>query len=200
MTIEEAEAECKRLLDACVKQNHEICQTLGKALGYPWFKDDLGIFPGATEADGVCVGDHVAESLAAEAAEKIAALEESVVDIARVDSKIMFDVVKQLADRDTKIAELELQIRKITAYCSHVKMGSTPDEICDNVIRAHDEIVEQRDRIAELETSNASLTEMHRRFTERIREQQVAIDKLSQRNHELESIDAAVRKFATMQG
>lgn len=55
--------------------NREVVQTLGKALHYPWFKDDQANFPGATEADGVCVGDHVAESLAAEAAKRIAELE-----------------------------------------------------------------------------------------------------------------------------
>ena len=57
------------------QQNHEVCQTLGKALHYAWFKDDQANFPGATEADGVCVGDHVAETLATEAAKRIAALE-----------------------------------------------------------------------------------------------------------------------------
>lgn len=54
------------------KMNDEICQTLGKALGYPWFKDDQKNFPGATESNGVCVGDHVAETLAMEAASRIA--------------------------------------------------------------------------------------------------------------------------------
>jgi len=68
---EELIAEVERLRGALSKQNAEIEQTLGKALGYPWFKDDQKNFPGATEADGVCVGEHVAESLAAEAAAKI---------------------------------------------------------------------------------------------------------------------------------
>lgn len=55
-----------------VRENEEICQILGKALGYPWYKDDKKNFPGATEANGVCVGDHVAVTLAMEAAHKIA--------------------------------------------------------------------------------------------------------------------------------
>lgn len=67
-THEEMEAELKRLHDALSTQNEEICQTLGKALGYPWFKDDQKNFPSATEKHGVCVGDHVAESIAMEAA------------------------------------------------------------------------------------------------------------------------------------
>lgn len=52
----------------------EICQTLGKVLGYPLFKDDQKNFPGATEADGVCVGEHIAETLAMEAADIIKSL------------------------------------------------------------------------------------------------------------------------------
>ena len=38
---------------------------------YPWFKDDRKNFPGATEEHGVCVGEHVAETIASEAANKI---------------------------------------------------------------------------------------------------------------------------------
>jgi hypothetical protein len=53
---------------------NEVENILGKALGYPWFKDDQKNFPGATEADGVCVGEHVPQTIAAQAANKIAAL------------------------------------------------------------------------------------------------------------------------------
>ncbi len=67
-------AELARLKAAMSKSNDEICQSLGKALGYPWFKDDQRNFPGATEGNGVCVGDHVAESIADEAASRISAL------------------------------------------------------------------------------------------------------------------------------
>ncbi len=66
--------EITRLRAGAIKVNQDICQTLGKALGYPWFKDDQKNFPGATEKEGVCVGEHVAETLAIEAADKIAAL------------------------------------------------------------------------------------------------------------------------------
>ena len=68
--------EVARLTLACAKQNDEICQILGKALGYPWFKDDQKNFPGADETNGVCVGEHVAESIASEAASRLAALEQ----------------------------------------------------------------------------------------------------------------------------
>lgn len=64
-------ADIDRLRLACSKANDEVCQTLGKALGYPRFKDDQKNFPGATEVDGVCVGDHVAESIADEAVQRI---------------------------------------------------------------------------------------------------------------------------------
>jgi len=57
--------------ESFARQNDDICQTLGKALGFPWYKDDQVNFPGATEVNGVCVGDHVAESLAEVAAKEI---------------------------------------------------------------------------------------------------------------------------------
>lgn len=68
------DAELARLRTAMSVQREEIEQILGKALGCPWFKDDQKNFPGATEANGVCVGDHVAETLAIEAAEELAEL------------------------------------------------------------------------------------------------------------------------------
>jgi hypothetical protein len=73
-----AEARVAVLEHACSSQNYEVCQTLGKALGYFWFKDDQANFPGATEANGVCVGDHVAETIASEAARRITELEAQV--------------------------------------------------------------------------------------------------------------------------
>lgn len=63
------------LRDAMARTDHEICQILGVALGYPRYCDDPKKFPDATAADGVCVGDHVASSLAAEAADRIRKLE-----------------------------------------------------------------------------------------------------------------------------
>ena len=71
-----------KLERAIDKMDGSICQSLGKALGYPRYCDDQGEFPGATEADGVCVGEHVAESLAVEAAEQITALRQQVAGLA----------------------------------------------------------------------------------------------------------------------
>lgn len=71
----DAAAENAKLRTAYYKVESEVCQTLGKVLGYPWFKDDQKNFSGATEADGVCVGEHVAESIATEAADVITRLQ-----------------------------------------------------------------------------------------------------------------------------
>lgn len=69
------ERDLNRLRALSLAQGHEIEQTLGAALGYPRFCDDQDAFPGATEADGVCVGDHTPETLAEEAAERIVTLQ-----------------------------------------------------------------------------------------------------------------------------
>jgi len=68
--IRELQGRIKRLEHGTAKQNLEIEQTCGKVLDYPWFKDDQKNFPEATEKDGVCVGEHVAETIAAELARK----------------------------------------------------------------------------------------------------------------------------------
>ena len=67
------------IIDKSRQESEEIEQILGKALGYPWFKDDPKNFPTATEEDGVCVGDHTAWSLAMLAADRIKELEEELV-------------------------------------------------------------------------------------------------------------------------
>ena len=61
-------AQWKVVVNEMSRQESLICQILGKALGYPWYKDDQKNFPGATEADGVCVGEHTAETIAGKAA------------------------------------------------------------------------------------------------------------------------------------
>ncbi len=64
------DAKCLRsaafLIRAGIIGSNEIEQRCGKALGYPWYKDDQKNFPGTTDADGVCVGEHVAETIVAE--------------------------------------------------------------------------------------------------------------------------------------
>ena len=64
--------ERDRMRDAASIINGEVCQILGKALGFPWYKDDQKNFPGATEADGICEGHYVAQDMANLAAGKLA--------------------------------------------------------------------------------------------------------------------------------
>jgi len=64
----------KKAILALIKESQEIEQILGKALGYPWYKDDPTNFPNATEADGVCVAPNTAASLAMEAVDLITKL------------------------------------------------------------------------------------------------------------------------------
>ena len=65
------ELENKAMLSAC-----EVEQALGIALHYPFYCDDQKNFPGTTLVDGVCTGEHVVETIAAEAANRIKKLEE----------------------------------------------------------------------------------------------------------------------------
>jgi hypothetical protein len=73
--IAELEAKVKELKNSIANESFDIEQSLGKALGYPWYKDDPKNFPDATEESGVCVGEHVPASIAAEAARRITELE-----------------------------------------------------------------------------------------------------------------------------
>ena len=67
--------ERDRFRKAYYETSKGVEQILGKALGYPKFADDQKNFPGAT-GDDVYVGEHVLESLAIEAVNKIKALTE----------------------------------------------------------------------------------------------------------------------------
>jgi len=70
-TVDEERANFERCRFLAAKDNEEICQILGRALGYPRYCDDQKNFPDSTDADGVCVGEHIAVTLAMEAARKI---------------------------------------------------------------------------------------------------------------------------------
>jgi hypothetical protein len=75
----------KRVRDKMLEEFHQIEQILGKALGYPRYKDDPKNFPNATEADGVCVAPNTAASLAMEAADRIKNLEDKLMDYINVN-------------------------------------------------------------------------------------------------------------------
>jgi hypothetical protein len=106
----------KELQTAAAKSNDEICQTLGKVLGFPWYKDDLSLFPGATESDGVCVGDHVGETLAVQAADRIRHL----------DSRLQIDTLNP--NRREHIVILAGRIDDLEAQ--NLEMQSRIDELC----------------------------------------------------------------------
>jgi len=91
----------KRVRDKMLEEFHQIEQILGKALGYPWFKDDPKNFPNATEADGVCVGPNTAASLAMHAADRI-----KMMDIREQDKQKIIDEQKK------EIKELQQQLDK----------------------------------------------------------------------------------------
>ena len=76
--IERLTARVTSLEEGYIQNEHEIEQLLGKALGYPWYKDDPKNFPDATELDGVCVGEHSALTLAMEAATRFQEIREAV--------------------------------------------------------------------------------------------------------------------------
>lgn len=82
----------KEVSIAFCKENDKICQILGKALDYPWFKDDQKNFPGATEADGVCIAEADAECLAIE-------------------------LVKLMAEKDKQVAEERKEILACIKLC-----------------------------------------------------------------------------------
>jgi hypothetical protein len=74
------ESELSRLRTAITTTEHAIEQTLGRALGYP------PLYPDVSSVDDgqVCVGDHISETLATEAAERIRSLTGIVDDLRRL--------------------------------------------------------------------------------------------------------------------
>lgn len=101
---EQTEQENRHIL-----MSHNVEQTLGKILCYPWYKDDKKNFPGATEEDGVCVGEDTIETLADRAAERIRHLEEEISALREKlrNGRLSSDkLAEELKDRDNRIADL----------------------------------------------------------------------------------------------
>ena len=69
------ERQRDRFKAACIQMQHEVCQTLGKALGFPMYKDDQVVFPGADDSIGYFTEPHTAESMADLALDRIVAHE-----------------------------------------------------------------------------------------------------------------------------
>jgi len=95
----------KRVRDKMLEEFHQIEQILGKALGYPWYKDDPTNFPNATEADGVCVAPNTAASLAMHAADRI-----KMMDIREQDKQRIIDEQRE------EIAKLKRICRILFGY------------------------------------------------------------------------------------
>ena len=111
-TLEDAADEIGRLRLGYTTLNSEVCQRLGKALGYPWFKDDQENFPGATEESGVCTGEHVAESIAAEAARRIGNLEAELDEAIQCGYDWCDQAKKARAERDAAVMDADMQARE----------------------------------------------------------------------------------------
>jgi hypothetical protein len=87
---------CQQFQNLTFASLHCIEQTAGIALGYPAYKDDQKNFPDATEKDGVCIGEHVTETIVAELADNYGYLQAQLrlaLDPAKVEIK---DPLKRL--------------------------------------------------------------------------------------------------------
>lgn len=91
--------------------SEEVDQVLGKALGYPWYYWDQKNFPGTTPKDGVCTGEHVPESLLAEAAKRISYISPAMFGGYEVKS-LVFDESCNVPCT----AELEVKAKRLLAY------------------------------------------------------------------------------------
>jgi len=78
-------ARMQRLVTGYQNECDEVEQIAGKALGYPWYKDDQVNFPGADDASGVCIGEHVAVTIVSELANRYKSLR---VD----DNEVLLDI------------------------------------------------------------------------------------------------------------
>lgn len=121
--VEALRARVERLEAACSKTNDEVCQKLGKVLNYPWLMDDQANFPGATEVDGVCVGDHVAESIAAEAAAQIDKLRVEASEWCQSVQLLQDRVHRQKGERDA----LAIAFQKLSAVLRVNMLRHVPD-------------------------------------------------------------------------
>lgn len=112
---------------------HEIEQTLGRALGYPKYADDQKNFPGAAEADGVCVGEHVAVTLAAEIAGRLVKAEQ--------------DAARYRWLKDSVVGYLDTVLGREWSFCLEpVLVGATLDEAIDTEATARAALTPKPDK------------------------------------------------------
>jgi hypothetical protein len=121
-------------------------QAAGKALGYPWFKDDQANFPGATEADGVCVGEHVGETIVESLAQQFTALQ---AELAEVKGELAF-----VDDRLSRRPALDgTRAERIDKMCS---MNGKMADANTNMVRECESLR------TELTTANATIAELRK--------------------------------------
>lgn len=114
-------AEVKKHHDACCLISHEVEQILGKALRYP------ELYPKASEIDdgSVCVGEHVPQTLAQEAANKIRS---QVITLVKADDAIV-EAVEELERVRYIGTDLETMgvISKLRKMLAEIRGGAPHD-------------------------------------------------------------------------
>lgn len=114
--LAEARAEVDRLRQACVKQQHDIQQVLGKALGYPAFPQEFNA------GNQVCVGDHIAETLADEAANKLAA-QSAEVERLRERLEAAEKGTLDHAAAESALQRIHALVQSVLLYANHGHLG-----------------------------------------------------------------------------
>jgi hypothetical protein len=155
--IRELEAELAKAKETAQRVFHEVEQTLGKALGYPWYKDDPKNFPDATDADGVCVGAHVPESIALEAANRIA-------ELANELKRQRHDAELQERRIEQQNKELSSASQALVNFASQIKKLEIKLSIADTCLVKS---VEERGQLkAEIAKVNESGEVLHAKYRE----------------------------------
>lgn len=116
----------------------DIEQILGKALGYPWFKDDPKNFPTATEEDGVCVGIETPWSLAKIAADKIKELSKNNPhDGSTLDSFILEEAELKIKNLEEELVKWKTCADMLFVWADEVKCGTHNralyESVCEDI-------------------------------------------------------------------
>lgn len=90
--------------DGLRREQYEVGQILGQALCYPRYADDQENFPGTTDEDGVCVGEHIPATPAQEAAAKIGELTAELAQV-RAERDRLRDQLTELAHNSLVVAD-----------------------------------------------------------------------------------------------
>lgn len=102
--------------DAYKREQDEIEQAIGAVLGYPRYCDDPANFPDASEADGVCVGEHTAVT---QVTEMVAKLDAANARIAELEAELsrLRESLKASEGRRDELRQLVYGLRAELAEC-----------------------------------------------------------------------------------